>query len=116
FRAAAGLGKTAERRIRRGGEAVAAMIVRVDMKAVLAEETGEAAVALRVFGQAVVDLHHGAAATLCLLDVKIEKRPRRRCELDLAVEWHRIPCSKRPWFVETDCRLPPHRLHSAQPP
>ena len=58
--AAVGTAEDAQRRIRRGRRAMAAMVMRVDMEADRRHDLGEAGVARGVLGQPVIDLDDAA--------------------------------------------------------
>ena len=58
--APSGLPNMPRRRVGRGGRAVAAMVVRVDVEAARRHDLGEAAVARGMLGQAMIDLDDAA--------------------------------------------------------
>ena len=67
----------AERRVGCPGRAMAAMVMGVDMEAASAEKLGEAGVARRMLGQAMVDLDHGARMAVGRFYIEVEVGPGR---------------------------------------
>ena len=73
--------EASRRRVRRGGKAVAAMVVRVGVEAALGQKIGEARIARRVLGKAVIDLHDGAGRAVRQPRVEVERRAGRRSDV-----------------------------------
>ena len=72
------VGEPAERRVRGLGDAVAAMVVGIDVEAAPGKKIGEAGIARGMFGQPVIDLDDRARAAFGTFHVKVELGAGRR--------------------------------------
>jgi hypothetical protein len=70
---------------------MAAMVVRIDVEAIYREPVGEAAIARRMLGKAVVDLHNSASRFGRFSNKKIQPCAGLRMKNALLVERHRRP-------------------------